>query len=88
MLVQASSIDGLPIGALPRQDLPKAGCAAYLFTTGETRAFAAMVTPDRLRIVLDGRTLDVARTGQSGPVRIASPATATIAATDWSRGCR
>lgn len=72
-LVQASSIDGLPLGALPRQDLPKAGCAAYLFTTGETRAFAAMVAPDRLRLSLDGRMVDVARTGQSGAVRHGLP---------------
>ena len=61
-------IDGLPIGALPRQDLPKAGCAAYLFTTGETRRFAAMAAPDTLRLSLEGRTVDLPRTAASGRV--------------------
>ncbi len=67
-LVQAGSIDGLPLAPLPRQDLPKGGCAAYLFTTGQTRAFAAMAAPDRLRLALDGKPVDLARTGQSGRV--------------------
>ena len=68
-LAQAPSIDGLPLGVLPRQSLPKTGCAAYLFTTGETRAFAAMAAPDRLRLSLDGKPLDLAPAAQSGPVR-------------------
>lgn len=67
-LVQAAatlpaSIDGLPLGALPQQALPAKGCAAYLFTTGETRVLAAMVTadPGSLRVALDGRVTDYPR---------------------------
>lgn len=62
----AAAIDGLPIGALPRQDLPKRGCAAYLFTVGPTRAFAAMASPASLRIALDGKAVDLARAGGGG----------------------
>jgi hypothetical protein len=69
LLLAPTSIDGLPLGALPRQDLPRTGCAAYLFTTGPTRAFAAMAGADALRIALDGKVVDIARAGQSGMVR-------------------
>ncbi|MDR6787042.1 hypothetical protein J2Y58_000380 [Sphingomonas sp. BE138] len=64
----ATGIDGLPIGALPPQALPARGCAAYLFSTGTTRVLAAMATADpaTLRIMIDGRTLDLARTGATG----------------------
>ncbi|MEH3036894.1 MAG: hypothetical protein PGN23_10465 [Sphingomonas adhaesiva] len=59
----AASIDGLPLGALPQQALPAKGCAAYLFTTGETRVLAAMVTadPGSLRVALDGKVADYPR---------------------------
>ena len=57
------SIDGLPIGALPRQTLPAQGCAAYLFTVGATRALAAVATAQagQLRLALDGRVVDLSR---------------------------
>ena len=32
-----ASVDGLPIGAIPKQDLPARGCAAYLWTASGTR---------------------------------------------------
>ena len=59
----SASIDGLPLGALPQQALPAKGCAAYLFTTGETRVLAAMVTaePATLRVALDGAIADYPR---------------------------
>lgn len=63
-----ASIDGLPIGALPRQALPEKGCAAYLFTGGTTRAFAAMVAPESLRLAIEGKVIDLPRTTQDGPV--------------------
>lgn len=69
LLLAPTSIDGLPLGVLPRQDLPKAGCAAYLFTTGPTRAFAVMAGADALRVALDGKTVDLPRAAQSGVVR-------------------
>lgn len=54
-----------PIG---RQALPARGCAAYLWDSAPTRRLVAMATADpaRLRLRLDGRTLDVARAGERG----------------------
>ena len=64
----ATGIDGLPIGALPPQALPARGCAAYLFSTGATRVLAAVASADpaTLRLVIDGRTIDLPRTGATG----------------------
>lgn len=82
------SIDGLPIGGLPRQSLPARGCAAYLFTTGETRTLAAMATADpaTLRLSLDGRTIDLPRAEGSGKAMLGLTAqtsfrSATVSAT-------
>lgn len=63
-----ASIDGLPIGGIGRQSLPAKGCAAYLFSTGQTRTLAAMAgaDPASLRLAIDGISADYARTGQSG----------------------
>lgn len=63
-----ASVDGLPLGGLAPQAMPAQGCAAYLFTTGETRTFVAMASaePGLLRIALDGAPVDLARTG-AGP---------------------
>ncbi|GAA4214930.1 hypothetical protein GCM10022253_08540 [Sphingomonas endophytica] len=68
----APGIDGLPIGALPQQALPARGCAAYLFSTGTTRTLAAMATADpaTLRLVLDGKTIDLPRTGATGAAQL------------------
>lgn len=68
----ASAIDGLPLGALPPQPLPAKGCAAYLFTTGTTKALAATYDAEtgRLRIVLDGVVTDLPRVAASGPVAL------------------
>ncbi|KQT32206.1 hypothetical protein ASG29_10275 [Sphingomonas sp. Leaf412] len=63
-----ATIDGLPIGGLPRQVLPPKGCAAYLFTIGQTRTLAVMAGADALRIALDGKPLDIARATATGPV--------------------
>ncbi|WP_341208265.1 hypothetical protein [uncultured Sphingomonas sp.] len=64
----APAIDGLPIGALPQQALPARGCAAYLFSTGTTRTLAAMATadPGTLRLSIDGKVIDLPRTGATG----------------------
>lgn len=65
-------IDGLPIAVLPPQTLPAEGCAAYLFSTGKTRALVAMVNPGgaagggTLRLALDGPPADYARVRQTG----------------------
>ena len=62
------SIDGLPIGAIPRQDLPTRGCAAYLWTASGTRALVAMAQADpaRLRLSIAGTIIDLERSGQVG----------------------
>lgn len=64
----ASSIEGLPIGALPRQQLPARGCAAYLWSAGGSRALVAMASADpaQLRLSMAGVVTDLARSAQSG----------------------
>lgn len=61
----AASIDGLPIGAIPRQDLPAKGCAAYLWSASGTHALVAMAQADpaRLRLSIGGTITDLARRG-------------------------
>ena len=63
-----SSIDGLPIGAIPQQQLPASGCAAYLWSDGKTHALVAMASADpaQLRLSIDGKIADYARAQQSG----------------------
>lgn len=81
-----ASIDGLPIGALPPQKLPARGCAAYLFTTGATRAFAAMATTDPATLTLapGGTATALARTAAVGTTGRGFPASATFAAAGLS----
>lgn len=61
-----TSIDGYPIAGIGRQSLPAKGCAAYLFTTGETRTLVAMAGAQAgtLRLALDGQVRDYARAAQ------------------------
>lgn len=63
-----ASIDGLPLGGLRPQTLPKKGCAAYLFSTGRTKTLAAVAQAEAgsLRLALDGTVIDLARAQQSG----------------------
>ncbi|MBX9796235.1 hypothetical protein [Sphingomonas sp.] len=62
------SIDGLPIGAIPPQEMPATGCAAFLWTNTTTRSLAAMLTtePPRARLAPGGMIVDLVRTEQSG----------------------
>ena len=64
----AASVDGLPIGAIPRQALPARGCAAYLWSAGPTRALVAMAgaDPAQLRLSLGGTVTDLPRVAQRG----------------------
>lgn len=61
-------LPGLPLGSIPKQQLPARGCAAYLFSVGTTRTLVAMASADpaQLRIAIDGTTTDYARASQSG----------------------
>jgi hypothetical protein len=63
-----ASIDGLPIGAIPKQALPAKGCAAYLWSASGTHALVAMAgaDPARLRLAIDGKLTDLDRSAQSG----------------------
>lgn len=57
------------LGPIGRQALPAKGCAAFLWDAQPAgRRLVAMATADpaRLRLHLDGRTLDVARAAQQG----------------------
>ncbi|MET3827311.1 hypothetical protein ABIC16_003004 [Sphingomonas sp. PvP055] len=79
------SVDGLPIGSIPRQELPRKGCAAYLWTASGTRALVAMATggggtdPARLRLSIGGKVTDLDRTGQLGAISLGFPETTTYA---------
>lgn len=56
------------LGAIGKQALPPAGCAAFLWTAAEPRQLVAMATaePGSLRVVLDGKTVDLPRTAAEG----------------------
>ena len=63
-----SSVDGLPISALPAQRLPAKGCAAFLWTRTPSMALVAMATTDpaALRVTIDGKVADLAISAQNG----------------------
>ena len=61
-------IDGTPLGAIPRQQLPATGCAAFLWSMGARHELVAMASADagRLRLSVDGKPVDLARGEQAG----------------------
>jgi hypothetical protein len=63
-----SSVDGLPISALPPQRLPAKGCAAFLWTRTPSMALVAVATTDpaSLRLTIDGKVSDLAISAQNG----------------------
>ncbi|HEX4694152.1 hypothetical protein [Sphingomonas sp.] len=63
-----ASVDGLPIGAIPKQDLPAKGCAAFLWTRGPSQALIAMATADpaAIRLTVDGKIQDFAMRAENG----------------------
>lgn len=71
LLLQATpapAITGLPLGAIGKQALPAKGCAAYLWSAGTINALVAMAVADpaQLRLAIDGKIADYARTSQTG----------------------
>lgn len=64
-----ATIDGLPIGAIPTQALPKTGCAAFLWTATGSRTLIAMAgaDPAQLRLSVGGTLTDLPRTEQHDP---------------------
>jgi hypothetical protein len=63
-----ASVNGLPLGAIPRQALPTHGCAAFLWSVGATRALVAMASADpaTLRLSIEGTLTDLPRDTQLG----------------------
>ena len=71
LLLQAApapAITGLPLGAIGKQALPAKGCAAFLWSAGTENALVAMAVADpaQLRLAIDGKIADYARTSQTG----------------------
>jgi len=64
LMMQAATTPAVP-DTLPRQALPTAGCAAYLWTGEAERRLVAMATAGAgrgsLRVSLSGRVLDLSR---------------------------
>jgi hypothetical protein len=62
------SINGSPLGEIPKQQLPATGCAAYLWSDGATHARIAMASADPalLRIAIDGAVADYPRVAEQG----------------------
>jgi hypothetical protein len=63
-----ASVDGLPIGPIPKQELPARGCAAFLWTTTPSHAMIAMAVADpaAIRLGIDGAPRDFVMTAQNG----------------------
>lgn len=63
-----SSVDGLPISALPPQRLPAKGCAAFLWTRTPSMALVAMASTDpaSLRLTIDAKVTDLPISAQNG----------------------
>ena len=63
-------IDGLTIGAIPKQELPVGSCAVFLWTQTQTqsRALIAMMTatPATIRFAPGGAVTDLVRVSQEG----------------------
>ena len=64
LLAQAAAPVLDPIG---RQQLPATGCAAYLWSASDRQMVAmASADPAQLRVVVDGKPVDLARVSQHG----------------------
>ena len=80
-----SSIDGLPIGAIPPQTLPKGSCAAFLWSQTPAKALMAMVSanPAQIRFAPGGAVTDLVRISQSGDIQLGLAATSEYAGGDY-----
>lgn len=76
MLLQAT------LGAIGPQELPREGCAAFLWSLSEPRRLVAMAAPERLRVQIDGKTVDLTRTGAEGVAGLGLAASTRYAAGD------
>ncbi len=80
-----SSIDGLPLGAIPKQELPTGGCAAFLWSKTQTTALVAMLTndPAQIRFAPGGAVTDLVRVSQTGAGGRGFASTTDYAGGDW-----
>lgn len=68
MIALLLALQAVPsLGALPRQNLPAKGCAAYLWSRADRR-FVAVADAEQgsLRLSLDGKVTDAVRESQIG----------------------
>ena len=79
------SIDGLPIGAIPQQELPPSGCAAFLWSKTQTTALIAMLTSDpaQIRFAPGGIVTDLVRVAQAGGGGHGFASSTDYAGGDW-----
>lgn len=78
----APSVDGLPIGAIPKQTLPTGSCAAYLWTKGAGHALVAMIgaNPAFIRYAPGGAITDLPRAALIDEGKLGVPASSSYAA--------
>lgn len=84
-LAQTPGATGITLGAIGRQSLPAHGCAAYLWSAADRR-FVAMATADpaTLRLSIDGKMVDLARSAQQGSVSLGLASSTSYVADDMS----
>lgn len=68
VLMQAATATTPMPGKLPQQALPERGCAAYLWSL-QDRSLVTMATADpaTLRLVIDGKVVDLPQESRTGP---------------------
>lgn len=83
--VQAASIDGLPIGTIPRQELPKGSCAAFLWSQTPSHGLMMMISanPAGVRFAPGGTVTDLVKVGQTGESQFGIAATTDYAGGDF-----
>ena len=68
MIALLLALQAAPVlGPLPRQALPRRGCAAYLWSRADRRFVGvAGAEPASLRVAIDGKLVDAPRESQAG----------------------
>ncbi len=80
-----ASIDGLPIGTIPRQELPTGSCAAFLWSQTPSHGLIMMVSasPAGVRFAPGGTVTDLVKVGQSGTAQLGFATTTDYAGGDY-----
>lgn len=80
-----ASLDGLPIGTIPRQELPTGSCAAFLWsqTPGHGLIMMVSATPATARFAPGGAVTDLVRVSQTGEAQFGLAATTEYAGGDF-----